>query len=127
MIVFRAADGRTLTTADLDGITGTFCYEIVGKGKVPIQAESLHEQARLVAESGDYKEALTLLEQASILAPEWPYPVYDMAFTYLLMKDTENARKYYRKTIELSPRGFDLPPTFVHVRIRQVSVTPSPV
>lgn len=29
-----------------------------------------------------------------------------MAFTYLLMKDTENARKYYRKTVELAPRGF---------------------
>jgi hypothetical protein len=29
-----------------------------------------------------------------------------MAFTYLLMKDSENARKYYRKTIELAPRGF---------------------
>jgi len=29
-----------------------------------------------------------------------------MAFTYLLMKDAENARKYYRKTVELAPRGF---------------------
>jgi hypothetical protein len=29
-----------------------------------------------------------------------------MAFTYLLMKDTEKARTYYRKTVDLSPRGF---------------------
>ena len=43
--------------------------------------------------AGDYKKAITLLERASSVAPEWPYPVYDMAFTYLLMKDAENARK----------------------------------
>ncbi|MEK6337295.1 MAG: hypothetical protein AABM67_20425 [Acidobacteriota bacterium] len=40
------------------------------------------------------------------MAPSWPYPVYDLAFTYLLMKDAENARVYYRKTVELAPRGF---------------------
>ncbi len=29
-----------------------------------------------------------------------------MAYTYLLMKDSEKARTHYRKTVELSPRGF---------------------
>jgi tetratricopeptide (TPR) repeat protein len=29
-----------------------------------------------------------------------------MAYTYMLMKDFDNARRYYRKTVELSPRGF---------------------
>jgi tetratricopeptide (TPR) repeat protein len=86
--------------------TGTVRYEIVGRSNVPAEAESLHQQARLSGQSGDYKKAITLLEQASNLAPRWPYPTYDMAFTYLLMKDTENARKYYRKTVDLSPRGF---------------------
>ena len=41
-----------------------------------------------------------------MLAPQWPYPVYDMAFTYLLMKDYENARRCYRKSVSLAPRGF---------------------
>jgi tetratricopeptide (TPR) repeat protein len=106
VVIFRSADGRTLTMDDLRGLTGSFRYEIVGKSNVPAKAESLHQQARLAGESGDYRKAITLLEQACNLAPEWPYPVYDMAFTYLLMKDTENARKYYRKTVDLSPRGF---------------------
>jgi tetratricopeptide (TPR) repeat protein len=106
VVIFRSADGRTLTMDDLRGLTGSFRYEIVGKSNVPAEAESLHQQARLAGESGDYRKAITLLEQACNLAPEWPYPVYDMAFTYLLMKDTENARKYYRKTVDLSPRGF---------------------
>jgi tetratricopeptide (TPR) repeat protein len=106
VVVFRAADGRTLTMADLRGLSGTFQYEILGKSNVPAEAESLHKQARQAGGAGDYKKAITLLERASSLALAWPYPVYDMAFTYLLMKDAENARKYYRKTVEMAPRGF---------------------
>ena len=106
VIIFRGADGRTLTKDELRGLTGTFSYEMVGKSNVPADAKSLHQEARLAGQSGDYKKAITLLEQASKLAPQWPYPVYDMAFTYLLMKDSEKARTYYRKTVDLSPRGF---------------------
>jgi tetratricopeptide (TPR) repeat protein len=106
VVVFHAADGWTLTMADLQGLTGTFQYEILGRSNVPAEAESLHEQARQAGGAGDYKKAITLLEQASRLAPTWPYPVYDTAFTELLMGDAENARKHYRKTVELAPRGF---------------------
>ena len=106
MVIFRAADGRTLTMADLQGLSGAIRYEILGKSNVPAEAESLHKQARQAGGAGDYKKAISLLERASSLAPAWPYPVYDMAFTYLLMKDAENALKHYRKTVELAPRGF---------------------
>jgi hypothetical protein len=41
----------------------------------------LHKQARQAGGAGDYKKAITLLERASSLAPAWPYPVYDAAFT----------------------------------------------
>jgi tetratricopeptide (TPR) repeat protein len=93
--------------ADLEGLSGPVQYEILYKSNViPAEAESLHKQARQAGGAGDYKMAIILLERASSLAPEWPYPVYDMAFTYLLMNDAENARKYYRKTVELAPRGF---------------------
>jgi len=106
MVIFRGADGRTLTLDELRGITGTIRYEVVCKFNVPAEPKSLHQQARLAGQSGDYKKAIGLLEQASNLAPQWPYPVYDTAFTHLLIKDTESARKYYRKTVDLSPRGF---------------------
>lgn len=105
-VVFRGADGRTLTLDELRGITGTFRYEVVGDFDVPAEAKTLHHQARIAGQSRDFKKAIALLDQASNLAPHWPYPVYDMAFTYLLIKDMENARAYYRKTIDLSPRGF---------------------
>jgi tetratricopeptide (TPR) repeat protein len=42
-----------------------------------------------------------------------------LAFTYLLMKDTENARKHYRKTVELAPRGFFTAITALDALVRE--------
>jgi tetratricopeptide (TPR) repeat protein len=79
----------------------------------------LHQQGREAGATGDYRKALVLLERASGLAPDWPYPVYDMAWTYLLMDDAGRARKYYRRTIELSPRGFFTAITALHTLERE--------
>jgi tetratricopeptide (TPR) repeat protein len=105
-VIFRSKDGRTLTNEDLRAATGTFRYEIIGEENVPAEAKSLHQQGREAGARGDYNRALILLERASQVAPRWPYPVYDTAYTYLLMRDYDAALKYYKKTVELSPRGF---------------------
>jgi tetratricopeptide (TPR) repeat protein len=118
--VFTLPDGRKLTAEDLRGlsgrmnvregklldVTGTVRYEVIGKRTVPREAETLHQQAREAGGHGDYEKAIALLEQASELAPDWPYPVYDRAYTHMLMNDCDAARRYYQKTLELSPRGF---------------------
>jgi tetratricopeptide (TPR) repeat protein len=104
-IVFRSADGKTLTMEDLRGFTGTIRWEIAS-ANVPQEATSLHDQARRAGAAGDYGEAIALLKRAATIAPQWPYPFYDMAYTFLLAKDADNARTYYRKTLELAPRGF---------------------
>lgn len=70
------------------------------------EAEALHTKAREAGASGNYAEALSLLTQAAALAPEWPYPVYDRAFTRLLMSDFDGALVDYERTLELSPKGF---------------------
>ncbi len=106
MVIFRGADDRILTMDDLRGATGVFRWELVGKTDVPAEAELLHEQGRQAGGAGDYRKALTLFQRASNLAPLWPYPAYDTAYTFLLMEETDNARKYYRKTVDLAPRGF---------------------
>lgn len=106
MVIFRDSQGRTLSLDDLRGVSGTFSYEVIGNSAVPAEAAELHRQARRAGAAGDYKNAIELLERAAKSAPNWPYPVYDRAFTHLLMDDVENARKYYRRTVELSPRGF---------------------
>ena len=100
-------------------VTGTVRYEMIGKGSIPRAAESLHQQAREAGGRGEYKKAIELLERASELAPEWPYPVYDRAFTHLLRNDFDGARAYYRKTLELSPRGFFTAITAVHTLTRE--------
>jgi len=118
--VFTLPDGRKLTTEDLRGlsgrinvregklldVTGPVRYEVIGKRTMPREAETLHQQAREAGGHGDYQKAIALLEQASELAPDWPYPVYDRAYTHMLMNDCDAARRYYRRTLELSPRGF---------------------
>jgi len=86
-------------------VTGTVRYEVIGKRTVPREAETLHQQAREAGGHGDYEKAIALLEQASELAPDWPYPVYDRAYTHMLMNDCDAARRYYQKTLELSPRS----------------------
>lgn len=44
--------------------------------------------------------------RAHELAPEWPYPPYDLAFTYLLDGQLERAETWYALVDQLAPRGF---------------------
>jgi tetratricopeptide (TPR) repeat protein len=120
VVIFSLPDGRKLTAEELKGltgraniregkllaVTGNVQYEIIGEGSVPDEAAFLHRQGRQAGGRGDYKTALELLEKASRIAPQWPYPIYDIAYTHLLLSDHDGARTYYRKTVELSPRGF---------------------
>src|SRR5689334_19402334 len=94
-IVFRDAAGRELTRDDLHGLSSTGRWELIGAESVPAEASRLHIQAREAGGRGDYPQALNLLEEAHRLAPDWPYPVYDTAFTYLLQGDSAKAEKQY--------------------------------
>lgn len=73
---------------------------------IPEEAIQLHQQARQHGGKGEYKQAITLLMKAHQLAPHWAYPVYDIAFTYLLQQDYVNALKYYEQTNLMEPKGF---------------------
>jgi tetratricopeptide (TPR) repeat protein len=105
-LVFTDAAGRQLTTGDLSGFTGRVRWEIIGADRVPPEAAALHERARNLGEHGDYPGALALLDRARGLAPDWPYPVYDAAFTYLLQGDVANAEVLYAQVDAMAPRGF---------------------
>lgn len=105
-IVYQSPEGRVITQEELKNVSGTFKYEIVGGENVPDEARQLHDQARAAGGRGEYDNAIALLQRASKAAPRWPYPIYDLAYTYLLKRDFDNARVYYRKTLDLSPRGF---------------------
>jgi tetratricopeptide (TPR) repeat protein len=118
-IVFRSADGRALTMEDLESATGPVNYEIFGDEDVPAEARSLHERGRKAGAAGDYKQAIALFTTASKLAPRWPYPIYDRAFTYLLMKDFDAARTDYLATVALAPRGYFTAITSADLLVRE--------
>jgi len=95
-----------MTPEEIAAATGTLQYEIHGDEPVPPGAKALHEEGRAAGAKGDYDQALTLLTKAADLAPRWPYPVYDRAFTHLLMKDFDAALADYKRAQDLAPGGF---------------------
>lgn len=74
--------------------------------EIPPEAHRLHAEGRSAGSRGDYDEALTLLGRAAALAPDWPYPPYDAAFTHLMRGDTRAAQNLYERVALLSPSGF---------------------
>lgn len=107
--------GRVLTVDDLKLAEGEIQWEIPSERPVPEDAKALHQMGRSAGQSGDYSSALSYFDKASKLAPDWPYPLYDAAFTYLLMGDFENAFAHYRRVDEMAPRGFFTVKTAVDV------------
>jgi len=74
--------------------------------EVPERAKQLHEDGRAAGARGELEDALRLLTEAAAIAPRWPNPVYDRAFTHLLRQEYAAALADYRKTLELAPGGF---------------------
>lgn len=72
----------------------------------PEQAKQLHAEGRAAGARGELEVALRLLTEAAAIAPTWPNAIYDRAFTHLLREEYAAALADYRKTLELSPRGF---------------------
>jgi tetratricopeptide (TPR) repeat protein len=105
-LLFTDAAGRELTAADLEGVPGQVRWETIGAGAIPAEASRLHAEAREAGGRDNYPRALDLLEQAHRLAPDWPYPVYDTAFTHLLQGDSAKAEERYAEVDRMVPRGF---------------------
>lgn len=105
-LIFKDSLGHSLTKSDLANITGQVNYEIMGNQTIDSTAYKLHQEARELGQSGKYDLSISKLEEAYKIQPTWAYPVYDLAYTYLLKGDFEKALKYYKKTDELEPKGF---------------------
>lgn len=113
-IVFKDSNGNTLTEADLREATGIVKWELVGRDNVSEAAIKLHQKGREIGSRGNHNEALQLFKEASTLAPDWPYPVYDAAFTYLMQGDAKTALEYYELVDSLAPRGYFTVKTAIH-------------
>jgi tetratricopeptide (TPR) repeat protein len=104
--VFRDAAGRELTSRDLEGFAGRVRWEVIGDSDVPPQARQFHEAGCEAGRRGDYARALDLFDQAWDLAPGWPYPAYDAAFTYVLLGEPAMAEDLYDRVDQMAPRGY---------------------
>jgi tetratricopeptide (TPR) repeat protein len=118
-LIFKDTAGRLLTREDLKGVTGIVNWEISSTGSVPAEARKLHEAGRVAGQRGDSSAALANFERAALLAPHWPYPVYDAAFTFLLQRQYVKAHEYYRRVDQMAPRGFFTAKTAVHTLQRE--------
>ena len=105
-IIFRDASGKALTLADLQTNTGTVKWQSGTDKPVPDEANALHDKARELQASGQLDQAAEMLKEAAAIAPDWAYPPYDLAYTYLLQGRSEEALDLYRKVDQLQPRGF---------------------
>jgi tetratricopeptide (TPR) repeat protein len=105
-IIFKDNLGHSLTKADLASVTGQVNYEITGNQTIDATAKALHTEARALGQAGKYDSSIVKLEQAIKVQPTWAYPTYDMAYTYLLKGDPDNALLFYKKANELEPKGF---------------------
>jgi tetratricopeptide (TPR) repeat protein len=75
-------------------------------GSIADEAQALHQQGREAGGAGDTQRALALFARAYELAPDWAYPPYDMAFTYVLNGRLDEAEKWYTVVDTIEPRGF---------------------
>ena len=112
--VFKDKSGRVLTQKDLAGATGQVNWETSSGKAVPAAARELHEQGRQAGQQGQTDAALDYFARAAKAAPDWPYPVYDAAFTFLLQRQYAKAFDLYRRADQLAPRGFFTAKTALH-------------
>lgn len=105
-VVYRTEDGRVLTFADLRDHAGTFDLALLDPTDVPLRAKELHEEGRRLGSAGELEAAIAKFNEASQLCPEWAYPRYDLAHTYLLQDEDAKALEAYRQVDALVPRGF---------------------
>lgn len=96
-------------------------FEIQGGPTVPTEADALHQLGRDQGAAGRYTEALQTFTRASALAPYWPYPIYDRAFTHLFREDWDAALADYLHTVALAPRGFFIALTAVDTLQREAT------
>lgn len=106
MYVFRVPDGHEFTPGELRAVVASTRYEMSTGPDVPDRAKQLHQEGRALGGASRYKDAIERFAEASEIAPNWPYPLYDRAFTHLILKDDAKARFYYGKTVQLAPDGF---------------------
>lgn len=105
-MAFTDNDSRELKPEDLADYTGTVNWSIFDQKDIPEAAKTLLNKGREAGAAENFEKALRLFAQAAKIAPGWAYPIYESAFTHLMMNDLEKAERDYLEVQKLEPRGF---------------------
>lgn len=68
-----------------------------------IRADRRYEYARAMADSGDVKDAIEVLEQTLELAPHWPVLPFTLGECHEMLGQWQQAEDWYKKTLEADP------------------------
>ncbi len=96
---------NTFTETDIEEPTMPVNDQVTLAGGMDC-AKQLHEEGRVLGLAGDFDSAILKFEEAINIQPDWGYPVYDMAFSYLFKGEDDLALRFFKKTDELEPDGF---------------------
>lgn len=69
-------------------------------------ASTFYNKGTKCKEETDNKKAIEEFKRAHEEAPNWVYPIYNLAVLYLFEDDYENSLKYYQLTDQIAPKGF---------------------
>jgi len=103
-VMYAASNGQQ--TYDITNVTESAKFEGRDPRFIPEAAKEFHEQGRSFGAQGKLELALDSFKKAREAAPHWPYPVYDMAHTFLLLGRLKEALELYKQVDTLEPHGF---------------------
>lgn len=98
--------GRVLTFGDVNRSFSRLRTAALFQGKPSSKARRLKELGDEASRKKDYETAHRHYEAAAEASPQWPYPVYRSAQTYLKEGNIAKAYEFHRRVDSLSPRGF---------------------
>lgn len=105
-IGFVDSVGHELTTDDLMRANERVVWTIEDEDGVPVAALAQVRAGMDAGSSGDFRRAMEDFREAHRLVPRWTQPVYQGAWTALLLGDAALAETLYAWTDKMVPRGY---------------------
>jgi len=105
-IGFVDSVGHPLTTDEVARANGRVVWTIEDEDGVPAAAMAQVRAGMDAGSSGDFKRAMECFREAHRLVPRWTQPVYQAAWTSLLLGDAALAETLYAWTDKMVPGGY---------------------
>lgn len=105
-IGFVDSTGRHVSLEEVARGTGRYAWTIEDEDSVSDAAADQMHAGREAGEAGDMRRAMACFREAHRLSPRWAQPVYQGAWTALLLGDGALAESLYDWTDRMVPGGY---------------------